>query len=44
MAATDEIISAWAQAYGNLADALKNLGVHEARIHYEVFGPDPFDE
>ncbi|KVL29537.1 NO-inducible flavohemoprotein [Burkholderia sp. MSMB1835] len=21
-------------------DALKNLGIHEARIHYEVFGPD----
>ncbi|WP_233887716.1 NO-inducible flavohemoprotein [Paraburkholderia flagellata] len=25
-------------------DALKNLGVHEARIHYEVFGPDLFAE
>ncbi len=25
-------------------DALKVLGVHEARIHYEVFGPDLFAE
>ncbi|HEY4802672.1 MAG TPA: NO-inducible flavohemoprotein [Paraburkholderia sp.] len=25
-------------------DALKNLGIHEARIHYEVFGPDLFAE
>ncbi|GLC96354.1 flavohemoprotein [Cupriavidus sp. TA19] len=25
-------------------DALKNLGVHESRIHYEVFGPDLFAE
>jgi len=25
-------------------DALKELGVHEARIHYEVFGPDLFAE
>lgn len=25
-------------------DALMNLGVHEPRIHYEVFGPDLFDE
>lgn len=25
-------------------DALKALGVHEARIHYEVFGPDLFAE
>ncbi len=25
-------------------DALENLGVPEARIHYEVFGPDLFDE
>jgi nitric oxide dioxygenase len=23
-------------------DALKRLGIHEARIHYEVFGPDLF--
>jgi nitric oxide dioxygenase len=25
-------------------DALKNLGIHEAQIHYEVFGPDLFAE
>jgi nitric oxide dioxygenase len=25
-------------------DALKNLGIHEAKIHYEVFGPDLFAE
>ena len=25
-------------------DALKALGIHEAHIHYEVFGPDLFDE
>lgn len=25
-------------------DALKNLGIHETRIHYEVFGPDLFAE
>jgi nitric oxide dioxygenase len=25
-------------------DALKGLGIHEARIHYEVFGPDLFAE
>ncbi|KVG62300.1 NO-inducible flavohemoprotein [Burkholderia pseudomultivorans] len=25
-------------------DALKNLGIHESRIHYEVFGPDLFAE
>jgi nitric oxide dioxygenase len=25
-------------------DALKNLSIHEARIHYEVFGPDLFAE
>lgn len=25
-------------------DALKALGIHEAHIHYEVFGPDMFDE
>ncbi|CAG9174282.1 Flavohemoprotein [Cupriavidus laharis] len=25
-------------------DALKDLGIHEARIHYEVFGPDLFAE
>jgi nitric oxide dioxygenase len=25
-------------------DALKALGIQEARIHYEVFGPDLFDE
>jgi nitric oxide dioxygenase len=25
-------------------DALKDLGIHEARIHHEVFGPDLFDE
>jgi nitric oxide dioxygenase len=25
-------------------DALKALGIHEARIHYEVFGPDLFAE
>ncbi|RJF96468.1 NO-inducible flavohemoprotein [Noviherbaspirillum cavernae] len=25
-------------------DALKSLGIHEARIHYEVFGPDLFAE
>jgi len=25
-------------------DALKALGIHEARIHHEVFGPDLFDE
>ena len=25
-------------------DALMNLGVGEARIHYEVFGPDLFAE
>src|SRR5690606_34111703 len=25
-------------------DALQNLGVSEARIHYEVFGPDLFAE
>jgi nitric oxide dioxygenase len=25
-------------------DALKGLGIHEAQIHYEVFGPDLFAE
>jgi nitric oxide dioxygenase len=25
-------------------DALQNLGIPETRIHYEVFGPDLFDE
>jgi nitric oxide dioxygenase len=25
-------------------DALKGLGIHDARIHYEVFGPDLFAE
>lgn len=25
-------------------DALKDLGIHESRIHYEVFGPDLFAE
>lgn len=25
-------------------DALQNLGISETRIHYEVFGPDLFDE
>lgn len=25
-------------------DAPKNLGIHEARIHYAVFGPDLFAE
>jgi nitric oxide dioxygenase len=25
-------------------DALRNLDIHEARLHYEVFGPDLFAE
>jgi nitric oxide dioxygenase len=25
-------------------DALKELSIHETRIHYEVFGPDLFAE
>jgi nitric oxide dioxygenase len=25
-------------------DALKELSIHDARIHYEVFGPDLFAE
>ncbi len=25
-------------------DALRNMGIPEARIHYEVFGPDLFAE
>jgi len=25
-------------------DALMNLGIKEAHIHYEAFGPDLFDE
>jgi nitric oxide dioxygenase len=25
-------------------DALKNMDIHESKIHYEVFGPDLFAE
>jgi nitric oxide dioxygenase len=25
-------------------DSLRDLGMHEVRIHYEVFGPDLFAE